>query len=146
MGESLGEGGKNVKQRFQRPALSLKNYGGGELHIVSEIECCLTHGDYTVKALLQVQKGAPVDLLLGTDTLPGLDFSFLQKERDESSVELPDDMGSTTGQEPVDNPSDLDQPGPTVPPTAKEVATIKMLQAARIPARHFKLVRVTVVD
>ena len=58
----------------------------------------------------------------------------------------PDDMGRTTGQEPVDNPSDLDQPGPTVPPTTKEVATVKMLQAARIPARHFKLVRVTVVD
>ena len=94
-----------------------------------------------------MQKGVPVDLLLGTDTLPGLGFPFLQKESDGHSVELltkPDDMGRTTGQEPVDNPSDLDQPGPTVRLTTEEVATVKMLQAARIPARHSKLVRVTV--
>ena len=145
--ESPADWGKKVKQRFQRPALSLKNYGGGELHIVSEVECCLTRGDYTVKALLQVQKGAPVDLLLGTDILPGLGFFFLQKESDGRSVELltkPDDMGRTIGQEPVDNPSDLDQPGPTVRLTTEEVATVKMLQAAWIPARHSKLVRVTV--
>ena len=80
MGESPAEWRKKVKQRFQRPALSLKNYGGGELHIVSEVECCLTRGDYTVKALLQVQKGVPIDLLLGTDTLPGLGFSFYRRK------------------------------------------------------------------
>ena len=148
-GESPAEWGEKVKQRFQKPTVSLKNYGGGELNIVSEVECCLTRSNYTVKALLQVQKGAPVDLLLGTDTLPGLGFSFLQKESDGCSVELltkQDDVGRTAGQEPVDNSSDPDQPGHPVPPTTEEVATVKMLHVARVPARHSKLVRVTVAD
>ena len=68
-GESPAEWGEKVKQRFRKPTVLLKNYGGGELNIVGEVECCLTRSNYTVKALLQVQKGAPVDLLLGTDTL-----------------------------------------------------------------------------
>ena len=88
-------------------------------------------------------------MLLGTDTLPGLGFSFLQKESDGRSVELltkQDNEGRTAGQEPVDNSSDLDQPGHPEPPNTEEVATVTMLHAARVPARHSKLVRVTVVD
>ena len=55
-------------------------------------------------------------------------------------------MGRTAGQEPVDNSSDPDQPGHPVPPTTEEVATVKMLHVAWVPARHSKLVRVTVAD
>ena len=39
-------------------------------------------------AISQVQKGAPIDLLLGNDTLPQLGFSFQQIESDGHSIEL----------------------------------------------------------
>ena len=86
--QSPAEWGEEVKQHCRRSTILLKSYGGDELNIVSEVEYCLTRGNCTVKAILQVQKGALVDLLLGTDTLPRLGFSFQQIESSGHSVEL----------------------------------------------------------
>ena len=33
------EWGKAIKQRLQRPTVSLRSYGGGELNIVSQVKC-----------------------------------------------------------------------------------------------------------
>ena len=145
--QSPAEWGEEVKRRCRRSTVSLRSYGGGELNIVSEVECCLTRGNYTVKAILQVQKGAPVDLLLGTDTLSKLGFSFQQIESDGHSVELlskSDDIGKPSDQVLADNSSDLGESGHTVLPTPEKVAIVKLLQTARLPAHHSKLVRVAV--
>ena len=86
--QSPTEWGKEVKHRCRKPTVMLKSYGGGELSVIGEVECCLTRGYHTANAILQVEKGAPVDLLLETDTLPQLGFSFQQIESDGHSIEL----------------------------------------------------------
>ena len=48
--------------------LSLQNYGGGKVNLVREIEVTLKRASFKTKATIQVQAGALVDLLLGTDT------------------------------------------------------------------------------
>ena len=40
--QSLAEWGEEVKRRCRRSTALLMSYGGGELNIVSEVECCLT--------------------------------------------------------------------------------------------------------
>ena len=64
--------------------MSLRNYGGGELAIVAQVRCQLSKGGLSVDSQLQVERDAPVDLLLGTDTLSQLGFSLT--ERDEGDV------------------------------------------------------------
>ena len=152
--QSPTEWGKEVKQRCRKPTVMLKSYGGGELSVIGEVECCLTRGNYTAKAILQVQKGAPVDLLLGTDTLPQLGFSFQQIESDGHSIELltlsgdtPQPSGQTDAEQVTDtNPKDLGESGHTVnsDPSTKKVAVVKLVQTTRLPAHHSKLVRVAV--
>ena len=79
-----------------------------------------------MKGILQVQKGALVDLSLGTDALSKLGFSFQQIKSDGHSVELlskSDDIGKPSDQVLADNSSDLDESGHTVLPTTKKVTT-----------------------
>jgi hypothetical protein len=59
--------------------LTLCSYGGAELPIVGQVSCSLSKGSFCIKSLLQVQQNAPVDLLLGTDTLPHLGFSLTEE-------------------------------------------------------------------
>jgi len=40
--ESPEEWGKSVKQWIQQPTASLHSYGGGELNIVGQVECCIS--------------------------------------------------------------------------------------------------------
>ena len=132
----------------------LKSYGGGKLSVIGEVECCLTRGNYTAKAILQVQKGAPVDLLLGTNILPQLGFSFQQIKSDRHSIELltlsgdtPQPSRQTDAEQVTDtNPKDLGESGHTVnsDPSTKKVAVVKLVQITRLPAHHSKLVCVAV--
>ena len=52
--------------------MALRSYGGDALDIVSRVKCKLARDNFSVEPSLQVQKGAPVHLLLGTDVLPGV--------------------------------------------------------------------------
>ena len=58
--------------------MSLHCYGGTQLAIVGQAVCHLATKGNTVDTLLQVQEKAPVDLLLGTDTLCQLGFTLSQ--------------------------------------------------------------------
>jgi len=68
-----------------------------------------------------VQKGAPVDLLLGTDTLSPLGFSLAEK------------TDNATGTEDI-----LHTGAATLQPTSTETAGVKLIGAARLPAGHTK--------
>ncbi len=59
------------------PMITLRNYGGGRINIVSQMRVQLSKGDHSVERVVQVQKGAPVNLLIGTDLQPALGFFFL---------------------------------------------------------------------
>ena len=46
------EWGRAVKQGFQKPTVSLRSYGGGELSIISQVKNCLSRGNLTVETFL----------------------------------------------------------------------------------------------
>ena len=56
-----------VEKRFQPPCLPPKSYGGHKLNLVGQLQITLTGASHVTEAVLQVQKDAPVQLLLGMD-------------------------------------------------------------------------------
>ena len=123
--QSPGNWGKEVCKCFQPTTVSLRSYGGAELPIVAQISCQLSRRGFSVESVLQVQKGAPVDLLLGTDTLPLLGFSLTEK------------TDNATGTEDI-----LHTGAATLQPTSTETAEVKLIRPARLPVGHTKLLRV----
>ena len=77
-----------------------------------------------VEAVLQVQERAPVDLLLGTDTLAKLGFTFGYAEGERCPTNLLPEAAELAAED-------------TLP-------IVKLLYATRLPARHSRLVRAEV--
>ena len=80
---------KEVTARIY-PFAALQGYRGGELHVVGQMECTLSREDYRQKALVLVQKDAPLKLLIGTDLQSRLGFLFLRREGECSATNLLD--------------------------------------------------------
>lgn len=70
--QTPSEWGEAIRAQFQPNTVILRSYSGGELKIISQVQCRVARGNREVNAILQVQKEAPVDLLLGTDILSQL--------------------------------------------------------------------------
>ena len=75
---------KAIEQHFEPPGVPLKSYGGEELNLVGQLEAALCYEDCLMTATIQLQKNAPVELLLGTDLRPQLGFAFLAKVNDQT--------------------------------------------------------------
>ena len=137
--------GKEVREKLKPTTVSLRSYGGAELEIVSQARCHLERDGYQATTVLQVQTGAPVDLLLGTDTLGQLGFSLTQASKRGPAT----DLLSQDPQQP-DLPGGPNRPAtPVLKPTsgsAERDTRVKLIQAACLPACHAKIVRVDVVD
>lgn len=69
------------------PSPPLKNYEGHPLDILSHIHLSLSQGGQAIDTIVLVQKGAPNDLLLGTDVQPKLVFALVM-EAGERVVDL----------------------------------------------------------
>ena len=97
---------------------------------------------------LQVQKEAPVDLLLGTDTLPKLGITLVQTEDTTGPIDL---LQPTKRNLPTLFP-DLRAPSPDPLGQGKEEKpaqehrdsniTVRLIHATRLPGHHSKLIRV----
>ena len=87
---------RSTLKKFTPPQVSLKNYGGDFLHIISQTPLTLSQGDYSVEATVLVQKGAPHDLLLGTDVLQKHGFALLLTTP-KKTVDLLAEEESSTG-------------------------------------------------
>ena len=59
------------------PTITLWNYGGGVLNNVSQMTAQLSNEEHRHKRVIQVQKGVPVDLLIGTDPAATLGVPLL---------------------------------------------------------------------
>ena len=70
----------------------------------------IIRGNRKVTAEVQVRKGVPVALLIGTDLLSWLGFALQESELDDSAVEHSHQISSA--------------------------ATVKLITATRVPARH----------
>jgi len=142
--QSPAEWGEAVLAQLKPSTMSLRSYGGGELAIVSQVCCRLRRGKHEIDTTLQVQKEAPVDLLLGTDTLPKLGITLVQTEDTTDPTDLLQPLKRDQATRPPDHSV------PSLDPLAqgKEKTraqehgdiTVKLIHATRLPGRHSKLV------
>ena len=143
--ETGQEWSKAMLLRYKSPSISLKSYDGGRLNIVAEILVTLSRKGHSLDAVVFVQKDAPCDLLLGTDTLSALGLS-LQLDEDEGMASLlgggkipPVHLAKESGEEVKGRASGEgaavgdSHPSPTT-------GVIKLIEAVKIPARHKKMV------
>ena len=56
----------------------LQNYSGDKLRVVRQIKVTLSRSGHSTRAIIQVQKGAPAKLLVGTDLLSKLGYYYVQ--------------------------------------------------------------------
>ena len=116
--------------------------------MVRQLQAVVSKGTRAVDPLVQVQKGAPIDLLLGTDLLAQLGFEFLEPDID--GVETVTDLlqGEQRPTPPRTGERTSCETGPCMVPTRKGeslVPTIRLLHATRrLPAQHRKVVRAQV--
>ena len=119
-----GDWGDSTRKRIQQTTLTLRGYGGDRLAIVGQVSCKLSRGRCLVEAELQVQERAPVELLLGTDTLAKLGFTFRHAEGERCPTNLLPEAAELAAEN-------------TLP-------IVKLLHATHLPARHSRLVRAEV--
>ena len=62
----------STEKRFLPPTLSIYNFGGGEVHVISQLTIKLKRGTKKYQTTILVQKGVPLDLLLRTEVLAEL--------------------------------------------------------------------------
>ena len=77
-----------VEKRLQPINLKLHNYGGDQLPVVRQTTVSLSQGCHSISATVQVQKGAPTPLLVGTVMLSALGFALQQKDADGTCIDL----------------------------------------------------------
>ena len=132
----LGSGGRVSAADSSRPQSPSEAMGGDKLMIVSQVCCQLRRGAKEMNAVLQMQNGAPVDLLLGTDVLGRLGFGLVQQEGEGHTTDLLKQTDRETGE--TGGPGHKDAGAPA--------AVVKLLQATRLPARHSRLIRVGIAN
>ena len=108
----------DTRKRLKKPSVTLHSYGGGELPILCEAVCVLSQGSYTVEAVLQVQRDAPVDMLLGTDIQPQLGFALVQQNKPQVNLLLPG--GTADSEETGMREAEQDTPVPVGTPEERE--------------------------
>ena len=132
--------------------MTLKSYTEGELNLIGQLQVQLTTISHVIDTAVQVQKDAPVDLLLGTDVQPALGFSLIQCDGSGTASDLTKEglkwskLASSTDTllsrvDPKPDPgSEMNKEAKT-----KTSVTVKLLQASRIPSRHRKMIQAKVV-
>ena len=70
--QTVEEWKDSVRARLHNSGVHLKSYGGGRLNIIGQIEVRLERGSNRTKAVVQIQKQVPMQLLIGTDLLSSL--------------------------------------------------------------------------
>ena len=135
-GQGLDAWESEEKAHLEPPSVSLQSYGGTRLNIVSQIRCHITRRQYSGQVLVQLQRGAPIPLLIGTDVQPMLGFMFLQNSPDGRALDLlqghkvqlemslPLEAGLSASE--PEKPSRSDQ----------DTATVHLLQTVYLPAQH----------
>ena len=79
---------EQTQERFKDPDVVLKNYGGQQLDFIAQIDVTLSRGDRQVNSVVLVRKGAPNDLLIGTDVQQWLGLSLVAKDSDGGMTDL----------------------------------------------------------
>ena len=75
--KSITEWKVAMRERLKPPDFVLTGYSGEQLNVLAQLKVTINQGEYTVTAIVLFQKDAPSPLLLGTDILSSLGFSFI---------------------------------------------------------------------
>ena len=76
-----------MKERLKSPDIVLTGYSGEQLNILAQLKVTIGQGEYAVTVTALIQKDAPSPLLLGTDVLPSLGFSFTFQKPGETGLD-----------------------------------------------------------
>ena len=149
-GQNPDEWKAEVENCLAPTAMVLQNYSGDKLRIVRQIRLTLARLGFVTETLVQVQKGAPAKLLIGSDVLPQLGYLFVQSTMEGEDVDLLRNEfdSSSVMEESVSevNPTEMDANcdhniWPMVP---EAVGTVHLIQATKLSARHRKMVKTQV--
>ena len=66
-----------LRARLEDPQLTVRNFGGDEVNVVGQATVTLCCGGHQCQITVLIQKGTPLELLLGTDVLGKLGFQVL---------------------------------------------------------------------
>ena len=77
-----------VESRLEPSAVDFRNYGGDKLRVVRQVKVTVGRSGYSTKAIIQVQKGAPAKLLVGTDLLSKLGYIFVQASEEGDDCDI----------------------------------------------------------
>ena len=75
-------------EKFKSPEIALTSYGGNHLELIAQFPVQLMQGRRSIDIVVLGQKGAPNDVLLGTDVQAQLGFSFIVERSDQESIDL----------------------------------------------------------
>ena len=149
--DDLNQWKRYALSRLEPTSILLKNYGGEPLNIIGQMEVKLSLSNAVVTAVVQVQKDASVDLLLGTDLLVSLGITLIHQRGDGTVIDLLQGTVKTSTLDGVEvKPNEMMeeavQPTEDLVKESVEVSdnlthVVCLLQATRVPARHQKLVR-----
>ena len=121
-----------ARRRIEPTTISVRNFGGGEVNIIGQARVKLSRGAYCCLATMLVQKGTQLKVLLGTDLLPKIGFSFVGNGE-------PTDLLTGLGYKPEE---ESDSNVETVVSSVR--VTVCLLHAVKVPGRHGRLVKVQV--
>ena len=79
-GQTPSQWREKTLKKFSPPEVALNSYGGQQLSVIAKVSLCLSQGESCKDAAVLVQKGAPNNLLLGTDVQPHLGFAMVVKK------------------------------------------------------------------
>ena len=138
---------QEVRKRLEPTSAALRNYGGGQLPVVRQVKTTLVRSGHEVTATVQVQKGAPTKLLIGTDLLSQLGFLFVKTELEGGDLDL---LAECT--DPETDEVELAEEELAGHPDSErgteeelESGTVRLLQATRLPGQHGRVVNAKVV-
>ena len=162
-----------VTARIQSPSLTIWSYGGAEVNVIGHLTVSLALGDWRCQVAILVQKGATMDLLLGTDVLPLSEFCLLKRPyRDgpgigmmqvEEMCRKQDEGSSETSQAAVSQRTQnskhvmvVESPlnlivkktgmADMVSVIDNKIITVKLLTATQLPGRHARVVKAHVKE
>jgi len=79
-GQTPSQWREKTLKKFSPPEVALNSYGGQQLGVIAQISLCLSQGESCTDATILVKKGAPNNLLLGTDIQPHHGFAMVVKK------------------------------------------------------------------
>ena len=123
------------------------------MNVLAQLEVTINQGEYTVTDVVLIQKDAPSPLLLGTDKLPSLGFSFifvkigeissntdaLEKHNAKGDTEMRDSVTQTN--DICDDGSQAQQMEITPVIESEAIRELCLAQASWIPSQCRKVVK-----